>query len=296
MISVRFWGTRGSIATPGSRTARYGGNTSCVEVRADKKIFIFDAGTGIRLLGQSLLDEFGSKPFTVNLFISHTHWDHIQGFPFFLPAFRKNVTLNIFGPPGRDRSLDSILRFQMDSDYFPVELGDLKAHIKVKEITGLVTIDDITVEPFYLNHPAMTFGYRLTADDRSVVFATDNEPYRHTLHSRPQVSSRQGSDYPEYLDTKFVEFISGTDLLIGEAQYTASEYRKKVGWGHSSLEDLVEFAWRADVGQLALFHHDPLHDDKTIDAMVKTAKKLAARRGARFGCFGAREGMKVRIG
>ncbi|MBI3005875.1 MAG: MBL fold metallo-hydrolase [Ignavibacteriales bacterium] len=295
MIKAKFWGTRGSIATPGKKTARYGGNTSCVEVRADGQLFVFDAGTGIRELGLRLEKEFRSKPLTVHIFISHTHWDHIQGFPFFLPAYEDKNQIFVYGPAGRDKSLDEILRIQMDSDYFPVELGDMKARISVKEIHDRFTIGGMTVEPFYLNHPAMTFGYRLSNRKQTVIYATDNEPYRYSLHQRPNVAVEK-SDYPDYLDQKFVDFLSQADLLIGEAQYTLKEYESKKGWGHSPIESMVEFAWRARVKQLVLFHHDPLHDDKTVDRMVKHAQRLARARGGNMKCIGAYEGMEIVVG
>ncbi len=295
MMKVKFWGTRGSIATPGKKTARYGGNTSCVEMRADGQIFVFDAGTGIREFGLHLEREFKSKPLTLHLFISHTHWDHIQGFPFFLPAYDEKNQIFVYGPAGRDKPFDEILRIQMDLDYFPVELGDMKAKISVKEVRDRFTVGGITVEPFYLNHPAMTFAYRLSDGKQTVIYATDNEPYRFTLHRQSNDVAGK-SDLPDYLDQKYVDFLSNADLLIGEAQYTMKEYQSKRGWGHSPIESLVEFAWRARVKHVALFHHDPLHDDKTIDAMVRQAQRLARVRGGAMKCVGAYEGMEIAIG
>ncbi|MGB2867915.1 MAG: MBL fold metallo-hydrolase [Bacteroidota bacterium] len=292
MIRVKFWGTRGSIASPGKKTAYYGGNTSCVELRSGKHILVFDAGTGIRELGLYLEKKHASKPLVVHLFISHTHWDHIQGFPFFLPAYSSQNSITVYGPPGRDKPLTEILEAQMDSDYFPVELGDMKAKIRVKEISDTVTIGNIKVQPFFLNHPAMTLGYRVTVGNRVVIYATDNEPYRHTLHATRRKSS-EVTDYPEYLDSKFVNFLTDADLLIGEAQYTAAEYKLKVGWGHTSIQDLVEFAWRANVKQLAIFHHDPTHDDKMVDGMIKQARNLIRHHGSRLKCFGARDGAEI---
>lgn len=292
MIRVKFWGTRGSIASPGKKTAYYGGNTSCVELRSGNHLLVFDAGTGIRELGLYLEKKYASKPLFVHLFISHTHWDHIQGFPFFLPAYSSQNSITVYGPPGRDKPLSDILEAQMDSDYFPVELGDMKAKIRVKEISDTVMIGNIKVQSFFLNHPAMTLGYRVTAGNRVVVYATDNEPYRHTLHATRKKSA-EVTDYPEYLDSKFVDFLTDADLLIGEAQYTAAEYKLKVGWGHTSIPDLVEFAWRANVKQLAVFHHDPTHDDRMVDSMVRQAQSLARHHGSRLKCFGARDGAEL---
>lgn len=294
MMKVRFWGTRGSIATPGPSTMRYGGNTSCVEVRVGGHILVFDAGTGIREFGVSLMEEFKSQPLTIHLFISHTHWDHIQGFPFFLPAYQQRNRIHIYGPPGRDKSFDAILRMQMDSDYFPVDLGDMSPNIEVHELREPLTIGPLNVQHFYLNHPALTFAYRTSDGEHSIVYATDNEPY-HGLLQAPDKKTSKTSDFPIYLDEKFVEFLSGADLYIGEAQYTNDEYKEKVGWGHSPLEATVRWAVQANVKRLALFHHDPQHDDKFVDQMVQHAKELVATYGGKTECLGASEGMELKV-
>ncbi len=294
MMKVRFWGTRGSIATPGASTMRYGGNTSCVELRSGKHIIIFDAGTGIRDLGNQLLKEFSSEPLTVHVFISHTHWDHIQGFPFFLPAYEPKNTIHLYGPPGRDKSLDKILKIQMDSDYFPVELGSMSANLHVHEMREDVTVGELSVRHFYLNHPALCLSYRVSDGQRSVVYATDNEPYQGTLFRHSQGPAR-ASDFPVYLDEKFVEFLTKADLLIGEAQYTTEEYAEKRGWGHSPLESVVRFAVQANVKTLALFHHYPMHDDNFVDDMVQEAKQLTGLFNGKTECLGAQEGLEIVI-
>ncbi|HTR81212.1 MAG TPA: MBL fold metallo-hydrolase [Bacteroidota bacterium] len=290
-MKVRFWGTRGSIATPGPATLRYGGNTSCVEVRAGEHILVFDAGTGIHNLGIQLRKEFPTQPITVHVFISHTHWDHIQGFPFFLPAYGRQNRIIIYGPPGRDKTLRQIMRMQMDSDYFPVALGDMNPNIEIVEVNAPITIGAISITNFYLNHPAMSLGYRVSDGKRSVVYATDNEPYKYILPAHKDESERLG--LPEYLDDKLIEFIDGTDLYIAEAQYTMEEYKGKLGWGHSPIESIVEFSVKGKVKRVALFHHDPYHDDTFIDGMVQYAQKLLTEQKSNIECFGAREGMEV---
>jgi phosphoribosyl 1,2-cyclic phosphodiesterase len=293
MMNIRFWGTRGSIPSPGKSTVKYGGNTSCVEVRAGKQILIFDAGTGIRNLGNQLLNEFKSQPVTLHLFISHTHWDHIQGFPFFMPAYNKNFQIIVYGPPARDKSLKDLFKFQMDSEYFPVPLGDLNAQIVMQEVREPFRIGDLQITSFYMNHPAMTLAYKIFDGEKTFIYATDNEPYRYTLHAarKDPLASQYGAE----LDQKFIEFISGADLFVSDAQYTLEEYRSKVGWGHSPIESIVEFAIKANVKQLALYHHDPSHDDATVDAIVKHAQRLLSTQKSSLQCFGAFEGMEIKL-
>jgi phosphoribosyl 1,2-cyclic phosphodiesterase len=289
-MRVRFWGTRGSIATPGPDTAGYGGNTSCVEVRAGGEVLVFDAGTGIRPLGLALMEEFGTRPFSVHLFISHAHWDHIQGFPFFMPAYARSVSLHVYGASGPRRSLEMLLRGLMDTDYFPVALGDLDASLATHEFRGDdFQVGDVTVSGCYLNHPGMALGYRVRHAGKTVVYATDHEPYRSTL---PALGGRgeAGRRYGAELDTELIRFVEGADLYIGEAQYTDEEYPTKVGWGHSPLSATVGVALAAGAGALALFHHDPMHADEVVTAMVARARELVAGQGGRLTCFAAREG------
>ncbi len=292
---VRFWGTRGSIATPGPLTTRYGGNTSCVEVRCGKEILVFDAGTGIRELGLSLMKEFKGGPMTLHLFISHTHWDHIQGFPFFVPAYLPTTTVHVYGSTGQGRPLEKLLRGQMDADYFPVALGDLSSEIRVHEFRGReFRVGDATVSAFYLNHPGMTLGYRVVHEGRTLVYATDHEPYSFTLE-HIGLRAEAGRDYGKKLDDEFVRFVTSADLYIGEAQYTEEEYPSKIGWGHSSVRSTVEVALKANVKALALFHHDPMHADDTVAGMVADAEKVIAERHSSLRCFGATEGETLEI-
>jgi phosphoribosyl 1,2-cyclic phosphodiesterase len=294
MMRVTFWGTRGSIATPGRATMKYGGNTSCVEVRAGKEILIFDAGTGIRTLGLKMLKEFSSRPLSLHLFISHTHWDHIQGFPFFLPAYEARNKIHVYGPPGRDKSFDSIFRGQMDSDYFPVDLGDMSSNIEVHEVRKRITIGNLVIDHFYLNHPALTLGYRVSDGKSTLVYATDNEPYEGSIHASGKKIDKQ-IDLPVMLDERFVDFLRDADLYIGEAQYTNEEYEEKKGWGHSPLETTVRFAVQANTKQLALFHHDPQHTDAFLEKMVNQARGLVRMYGGKTKCFASREGQTVNL-
>ncbi len=292
---VRFWGTRGSIATPGPRTLRYGGNTSCVEVRCGSEILIFDAGTGIRELGHALVHEAGGRPLTVHLFISHTHWDHIQGFPFFLPAYQASTVIHVYGSPGQGRSLERVLLGLMDADYFPVALGDLAAEIAVHEYRAeTFRVGDAEVSATYLNHPGMTLGYRVRHAGKTLVYATDNEPFRKTLDHLGR-RAEAGREFGGRLDEAFVRFVEGADLYIGEAQYTDEEYLAKIGWGHSSLSATVEVALKARARQLALFHHDPMHGDEVVTAMVEVAQRLIAAQLSPLRCFAAREGEVIEL-
>jgi len=292
---VTFWGTRGSIATPGPSTLFYGGNTSCVEVRCGDDLLVFDAGTGIRALGLALVKEFQGRPLRIHLFISHTHWDHIQGFPFFVPAYLPSTTIHLYGSTGQGVSLERLIKGQMASDYFPVALGDLASTIELHEYRGQpFRIGDATIAAMYLNHPGMCLGYRVTRGDRSIVYATDHEPYRHTLQQLGE-RAEAGQQFGAQLDQEIVAFVAGTDLYIAEAQYTDEEYPARLGWGHSSVTATVEVALKAQARRVAFFHHDPMHDDRTVTAMIEAGRRLIASRGASLECLAAREGEVIEI-
>ena len=294
-MRIRFWGTRGSLAKPGPRTIRYGGNTSCVEVHCGQDILIFDAGTGIRELGLALIQESLGEPLTLHLFISHTHWDHIQGFPFFVPAYEGTTTLHVYGSPGQGRPLEKLLHGQMDPDYFPVAFGDLESALSIHEFRGEdFRIGDTTISTMYLNHPGMCLGFKVQHDGKTLVYATDHEPYRSTL---PHLGQRgeEGWEFGQVLDEELVRFAAGVDLYIGEAQYTDEEYRGRVGWGHSSLSATVGVALKAGVKSLALYHHDPMHSDEVVSEMLNKAKRLIAGQRSTLHCFAASEGLVVEL-
>jgi phosphoribosyl 1,2-cyclic phosphodiesterase len=241
------------------------------------------------------MEEFRGGPMTLHLFISHTHWDHIQGFPFFMPAYLPTTLVHVYGSTGQGRPLEKLLRGQMDADYFPVALGDLSSQIQVHEFRGRdFRIGTATVSAFYLNHPGMNLGYRVTHEGRTVVYATDHEPYSFTLEHIGQ-RAEAGKDYGQKLDDEFVRFVASADLYIGEAQYTEEEYPSKIGWGHSSVRSTVEVALKANVKALALFHHDPMHGDDTVAAMVADAEKVIAERHSALRCFGATEGETLEV-
>src|SRR5213593_4301315 len=285
-MRIRFWGTRGSIAAPGASTARYGGNTSCVEVRAsDGTVIVLDCGTGARELGLHLAQTM-PQPIRLHLFIGHTHWDHIQGFPFFVPAFMPGAELNIYAPMGFQRGLEEAMAGQMEYAYFPVKLRDLRSRIHFTELDeGFFRVGDVLVETQYLNHTAPTVAYRMTSDGATIAYATDHEPF----WSAPgRVSQHPG-------DERHIAFLKGANLVIHDAQYTVDEYRDKVGWGHSSLEYAVDVALAAGVERLVLFHHDPAHDDTILEQMETAARAQVIRRGQALDVLAAREGLELRV-
>ena len=287
---VRFWGTRGSIPKPGPGTVRYGGNTSCVEVRsASGTLVVLDCGTGAHGLGQALVGSAPSPP-RGHLLIGHTHWDHIQGFPFFAPVFIPGNEWHIYGPRGVGSSLREALAGQMQSSYFPVKLNELGATLHYHDLVeGTLEIGDIHVTTQYLNHPALTLGYRLQADGVTVVYATDHEP-----HSTPGAA---GSHLPLIgQDVRHARFLADADLVIHDAQYTTREFSAKRGWGHSTAEYAVESAVSAGARRLALFHHDPTRDDDAVDRLVAGARDLAARAGGTIEVFAAAEGQVLELG
>jgi phosphoribosyl 1,2-cyclic phosphodiesterase len=286
VLRVKFWGTRGSIATPGPDTTRYGGNTACVEVRYGEHILVIDSGTGIRPLGNALLQEFPRPPLHVHIFVSHTHWDHIQGFPFFTPSYAPGNEIYLYSVRGAGKPLEKIFRGQMDNDYFPVLLSDMLAHLHFVELTGPVQIGPLTVAFEYLNHPGIAIGFRISIGGKSVVYISDHEPF---YRFQPQ------HELGELAERKVTDFARGADLYIREAQYTEEEYAAKKGWGHSTPQDALRSAAEAKVRQLAIFHHDPTHDDAFMDQMMEGCQQSVRDSNDSLTCFVAKEGDVVEI-
>jgi phosphoribosyl 1,2-cyclic phosphodiesterase len=287
-MSVRFRGVRGSTPAPGAATARYGGNTSCVEVRAGNEILILDAGTGIRDLGIDLCAEHGSDPIKATLLISHTHWDHIQGLPFFAPAFARRNQLRLMAAPGAGARVDRGLRNQADAIHSPVSLAQMLAIRPVEELAA----EGAAIGPFFvkaaaLNHPGGCAGFRIEAGGASIAYLPDHEPFA-------SISAGSTTSASESKTEALAEFIRGVDLLILDTQYTPAEYPARLGWGHGCLPDSVSLAARAGAHQLALFHHDPSHSDEAIDAMLNGARALAD--GSRLDICAAAEHASILLG
>jgi phosphoribosyl 1,2-cyclic phosphodiesterase len=294
-MRVRFWGTRGSVPTPGPTTVRYGGNTACVEARTDSgTFFILDSGTGIRELGLQLARQ--GDQVAAHLLLGHTHWDHISGFPFFSPAFVPGNRLIIYGARDLDRPLRDVLAGQMHYTYFPVPLGELRAQIDFCELEeGEIEIDNAVVRTHYLNHTAVCMGYRIEADGVSVAYITDHEPFGvgGGGTQEPAVGRGLRGGPIHGGDRRLIEFVRGVDLLIQDTQYNPAEYAARRGWGHGSTDYVTDIAVEAGVRRLALFHHEPTHDDDEIDRMVEYSRNRAREVGSEVDLFAAAEGHEI---
>jgi phosphoribosyl 1,2-cyclic phosphodiesterase len=294
-VRIKFWGTRGSIAVPGNRTLRYGGNTTCVEVRADGEIIVLDAGSGIRPLGIALDKEFGTQPIKLSLLITHAHWDHIQGFPFFKPAYNPKNQIRVFGFDCACAGFSEILAEPMKAPFFPIAMRELSGKIDIKRLSGMkFFLGKVQVHAMFVNHPGVCAGYRLFTNAGSVAFLPDHEPYEflHSAkgnHMTPEETKKAATEER----SKLVQFLHGSDLLILDAQYTDKEYQRHIGWGHSSVTTAVSLALDAGVRELFLFHHDPNHDDTMIDSMLEEARRVAQKSGKELTVKAAHEGEEV---
>jgi CheY-like chemotaxis protein/phosphoribosyl 1,2-cyclic phosphodiesterase len=295
---LKFWGVRGSIASPGPATVRYGGNTACIEVRANNQIIILDGGTGLRPLGRELLAEFPDQPLDLTLLLSHTHWDHIQGLPFFTPIYKPHCRLHILGFEGARRGLVNVLTGQMESPYFPVPFGELPGNIEVDELKDLdFSVGALRVQAWFANHPGICVGYRINTADGVMVFFPDNEPHCWYDESGAAHPTRKEAslDYARGQESKMIEFIRGADVVVLDAQYDRAEYTRHIGWGHGCVDDVVVLAIKAQVKQLFLFHHDPDHDDAKLDEMLARARALVTRHNASLSVEIATEGRVVEL-
>ncbi len=277
-MHIRFWGTRGSIPTPGPTTVRYGGNTACVEVRdSSGALLILDAGTGLRELGIALMSSNGNKPFTIELLLSHLHWDHIQGIPFFRPAYVPNSAMRITGPKQHSTSMKELLGLGMDDPFFPVDLDDLPAKIVIAEMEhgSDERIGPYRVRAASIVHPAPALAYRIDADGRSLVYATDTEdPF-------------SGKENP------VIALTDGADTLIHDAQYLKSDF--KPTWGHSTIDSAIDVAARAKVKRLVLYHHDPDRSDDALDHIGREATRAGRERLPGLEVVVAREGLELEV-
>lgn len=287
-MHVRFWGTRGSLPKPGPDTLQFGGNTSCVEVQtAADTLVIIDCGSGLHGLGQALLVA-GKPVLKGHILISHTHWDHIQGIPFFAPFFVPGNEWDIYAPKGLGQSLQDTLAGQMQYAYFPVRLDQMGAKIHFHELTeGDFRIGDMIVRTQYMNHTAITLGFRLEADGAALVYASDHEPFsRHLASGEGEILGQ---------DRQHCEFLAAADLVIHDAQFTLSEYEGKIGWGHSTVEYAVAMSRAAGAARLALTHHDPLRTDHVLAEIVRSTRDHQRGTVPTMDIFAAAEGQSLEL-
>jgi phosphoribosyl 1,2-cyclic phosphodiesterase len=255
-MRVKFWGVRGSTPTPHPENLRYGGNTSCVEVRIGDNLYVFDCGTGFRSLGQQLRSEFNGRNIRAHVFVSHFHWDHIQGIPFFGPLYDKPENRFLFHSSSRTRSLKRVMEEQMTSPYFPVNMTEMKAHRDFYDFEeGRMPLDDVTIQGTWLHHPQGCMGFRIESKKGVLVYATDNEPGNAEF------------------DKNVRRLAAGADVLIYDSQYLPDEYQaRRRGWGHSHWREAINIVMESGAKELILFHHDPDHDDACIDNVVREAR------------------------
>ncbi len=276
---IKFWGTSGSIATTEPETAKYGGDTACVEANFGDRMIIFDAGTGLRRLGDRIIGD-KTRVKSIDMFLSHYHWDHIQGLPFFIPAYSQKHNISIYGCSETDLSIEEILETQMSFPYFPIPFKFVSPNIKLRSLAEeTIELGDIKIKTTYLNHPGNALGFRIEYNGKAVVYMPDNEI---------------NFSVPEY-GNRIVDFCKDADILIHDAQYTPEEYKLKKSWGHSTQEDALKLAIKANVKKFFMFHHDPSRTDAHMEEILAKCRKILSASGSSVVCEAARQGEKIEI-
>jgi phosphoribosyl 1,2-cyclic phosphodiesterase len=293
-LTVRFWGTRGSIPTPGRHTEKYGGNTTCLELRCQDTVLVLDAGSGIREMGAAWVDEFAGRTVRAHLLLTHLHWDHIQGFPFFAPAYQEGNALTLYGQRRAQGGIRELLCGQMEGPYFPVPFSALRAGMDFRDAGEAFEVGPVRVRTLPLPHPGGCLGYRLEADGSVFVLATDAELDLAALNAE---EVRADPRAPRQYAPGLLEFFRGVHLLVLDCQYTDAEYPTFRGWGHNAVATVVDLCRQARPDMLALFHHDPRRSDEKVSAMRDDAAGRVERAGVTETLvLAARERLTLRVG
>lgn len=286
---IRFWGTRGSIPVPGKNTLKYGGNTPCVEIRSsENKLLILDGGSGIRELGKHMTSRDEED---INIFISHYHWDHIQGIPFFTPLFNPKNKVTFYGISSNGLTVEKEMKQQMLPNNFPISLDEFKSDLHFMEINKNIEYDinGLKVETFILNHPSPTLTFKITEDDSSFIYMTDNEL------NIDNDQERQDDSFLRSMNKELIAFCKNSDCLVHDAMFDENSMINKKGWGHSSNVSLAQFSIMANIKNLVLFHYNPDYDDSKIDFILKETQLFLEKQNSKINCIASKEGLEIKI-